>query len=146
MDEIRIALQSLKMSFHARMQYRVDSLVATLAVFVRESANIVVIYLTLLKFDKINGWNVNEMLFLFSLLYLTYAIVVALFADLRDFSCMIREGRFDRLVVRPRGLLIQLILNNADLMAAAGHGTLGILLFVFSAGSVGIRWDFSSIF
>ena len=120
-------MQSLKMSFHTRMQYRVDSLVATLAVFVRESTNIIVIYLALMKFQKINGWNVNEMLFLFSLLFLTYAFVVSLFADLRDFSCMIREGRFDRLMVRPRGLLFQLILNNADVIASIGHGTLGIL-------------------
>ena len=145
MGEIRIALQSVKMSFRSRMQYRVDSLVATLAVFVRESANIIVIYLALLKFDKINGWNINEMLFLFSILFLTYAIVVALFADLRDFSCMIREGRFDRLIVRPRGLLFQLILNNADVLATAGHGTLGVLLFVISAGRVGIHWDLVTI-
>lgn len=145
MGEIRIALQSLKMSIHTRMQYRVDSLVATLAVFVRESTNIIVIYLALLKFDKMNGWNVNEMLFLFSILFLTYALVVSLFADLRDFSCMIREGRFDRLVVRPRGLLFQLILNNADLMATAGHGTLGVVLFLFSAGRVGIQWDLVTI-
>ncbi len=145
MGEVRIALQSLKMSIHTRMQYRVDTVVATLAVFVRESTNIIVIYLALLKFDKIKGWNVNEMLFLFSILFLTYALVVSLFADLRDFSSMIREGRFDRLVVRPRGLLFQLILNNADLMASAGHGTLGIVLFLFSAGRVGIQWDVLTI-
>ena len=145
MGEIKIALQSLKMSILTRMQYRIDSIVATLAVFVRESTNIIVIYLALLKFDKINGWNVNEMLFLFSILFLTYAFVVSLFADLRDFSCMIREGRFDRLLVRPRGLLFQLILNNADLMASAGHGTLGVLFFLISANRVGITWDFSTI-
>ncbi len=141
MGEIRIAMQSLKMSILTRMQYRVDTIVATMAVFIRESTNIIVIYLALLKFNKINDWNVNEMLFLFSILFLTYAFVVSLFADLRDFFSMIREGRFDRLLVRPRGLLFQLILNNADLMASAGHGTLGILLFLFSAGRVGIEWD-----
>lgn len=145
MGEIRIILQSLKMSFRARMQYRVDTLVASFAVFVRESANIIAIYLALLKFDRINGWNVNEMLFLYSILFLTYAFVVSLFADLRQFSDTIREGRFDRLLVRPRGLLLQLVLNNADLMAAAGHGTLGILLFVISAGRVGIQWNMFNV-
>lgn len=145
MNEMRIAFQSLKMSIRGRLQYRVDSLLATLAVFVRESANIIVIYLALLKFDKINGWNIDEMLFLFSILFLTYAIVVALFADLRDFSSMIREGRFDRLMIRPRGLLFQLILNNADVLATAGHGTLGVLLFVISAGRVGIEWNMVTI-
>lgn len=145
MGELRIAVQSLKMSLLSRMQYRVDSLVATLAVFLRESTGIIVIYLTLLKFDSINSWNVDEMLFLFSLIFLTYSIVVVLFADLRDFSCMIREGRFDRLVVRPRGLLFQLISNNADIIAALGHGTLGIILFIMSAGRVGVHWNLVTI-
>ncbi|MDE6760378.1 MAG: ABC transporter permease [Lachnospiraceae bacterium] len=145
MGEIRVILQSLKMSVHARMQYRAESLANALAVFIRESANIIAIYLALLKFDKINGWNVNEMLFLYSILFLTYAFVVSLFADLRQFSDTIREGRFDRLLVRPRSLLLQLILNNADLIASVGHGTLGILLFVISAGKVGIHWNFTTI-
>lgn len=145
MGEMRIVLQSLKMSFRARMQYRVDTLVASFAVFIRESANIIAIYLALLKFDRINNWNVNEMLFLYSILFLTYAFVVSLFADLRQFSDTIREGRFDRLLVRPRGLLLQLILNNADLIATAGHGTLGILLFVISAGRVGIQWNMFNV-
>lgn len=141
MDELRIAIQSLKMSVLSRIQYRVDSIVAALAVFLREATSIVVIYLALIKFDYINGWNVNEMLFLFSLLFVTYSIIVVLFADLRDFSCMIREGRFDRLMVRPRGLLCQLISNNADVIAALGHGMLGIILFLVSAGRVGVQWN-----
>lgn len=145
MGEIRIAIQSLRMSMHTRMQYRTDSIVATLAVFIRESANIIVIYLALMKFDSLSGWNVNEMLFLFSLLFLTYAIVVSMFADLRDFSCMIREGRFDRLMVRPRGLLFQLILNNADIIATLGHGTLGVILFLVSARRVGIDWNLVTV-
>lgn len=145
MAELRIVMQMLKMSFLTRLQYRVDTLVATLAVFVRESMNIIVIYLALMKFNKINDWDVNEMLFLFSILFVTYAFVVSIFADLRDFSCMIREGRFDRLIIRPRGLLMQLILNNADLMASAGHGTLGIVLFIISAGRVGIEWNLPTI-
>ena len=40
MGEVRIALQSLKMSFSTRMQYRVDSLVAALAVFIRHCLNL----------------------------------------------------------------------------------------------------------
>lgn len=145
MGELRIAIQSLRMSVHTRFQYRMDSFVAALAVFIREATGIVVIYLTLMKFDSINQWNVEEMLFLFSMLFVTYGFVVVLFADLRDFSRMIREGRFDRLMIRPRGLLFQLISNNADIIAAIGHGTLGVILFVVSAGRVGVIWDLTTI-
>ena len=145
MGELSTMMHSLKMSFQARLQYRLNTLVTTLAVFVRESTNIIVIYLTLMKFNKLNDWDVNEMLFLFSIMYITYAIVVSLFADLREFTWVVKEGKLDRLLLRPRGVLLQLILNNADVMASMGHGTMGILLFVVSANRVGIEWDFTTI-
>lgn len=145
MGELSTMMHSLKMSFRARLQYRLNTLVTTLAVFVRESTNIIVIYLTLMKFNKLNDWDVNEMLFLFSIMYITYAFVVSIFADLRDFSWVIKEGKLDRLLLRPRGILFQLILNNADVMASMGHGTMGILLFIFSANKVGIEWNYVTI-
>lgn len=137
---MKVAVQSLRMSILSHLQYRADSLLATIAVFLREATGIIVIDLTLMKFDDINGWNANEMMFLFSLLFITYSIIVMLFADLRNFSDMIRGGRFDRLMVRPRGLLFQLTANHADVIAAIGHGLLGIVLFLISAGRVGIVW------
>ncbi len=145
MGELCTMMHSLRMSFRARLQYRLNTVITTLAVFVRESTNIIVIYLTLLKFGKLNDWNVNEMLFLFSIMYITYAFVVSIFADLRDFSWVIKEGKLDRLLLRPRGILLQLILNNADVMASMGHGTMGIVLFIVSANRVGIEWNLTTI-
>lgn len=145
MGELRVVFQSMKMGVMSHLQYRVDAVVATLAVFLREATSIIVIYLTLMKFDSINGWNLNEMLFLFSLLFITYSMIVMLFADLRDFSRMIREGRFDRLLVRPRGILFQLIASHSDVIAAIGHGLLGIILFLVSAGRVGVVWNLPTI-
>ncbi|MFG6356045.1 MAG: ABC transporter permease [Acetatifactor sp.] len=122
-------------------QYNVDAVLRVLAVFLREATGIVVIYFTLLKFDTLNGWNIYELLFLYSLLFLTYGIFIVFFTGLRDFGKTVRDGGFDRFILRPRGLLFQLIFSNADWFAAIGHGGLGIVLFVVSAGNVGIRWN-----
>ena len=60
-------------------QYRVDAVLKSLAVFLREATGIIVIWFTLLKFDQLNGWDIYEMLFLFSLLFLTYGIMIIFF-------------------------------------------------------------------
>ncbi len=52
-------------------QYKVDAILRSLAVFLREATGIIVIYFTLLKFDTLNGWDIHELLFLFSLLFFT---------------------------------------------------------------------------
>lgn len=41
--------------------------------------------------------------------------------------------------------MFQLIFCDADWFAAIGHGGLGIVLFIISAGQVGVSWNFTTI-
>lgn len=134
-----------KTSLRARLQYKADAIMSAIGLFVRQASSIIVIYLTLLKFNQINGWNINEMMFLFSILFITYALLVIFFAGLRDFKWRIEDGSFDRMITRPRGVLFQLMSVNSDWIAAIGHGSLGILLFLYTASRVGIMWDAKTI-
>ncbi len=140
-DTMHVAGVYTKTVMKSWFQYKVDAILRSLAVFLREATGIIVIYFTLLKFDTLNGWNIYEMLFLFSLLFVTYGILILFFTGLRDFGKTVRSGNFDRFILRPRGLLFQLIFCNADWFAAIGHGGLGIVLFILSAGRVGIVWN-----
>lgn len=144
-DTLHMAGVYAKHIMKAWFQYKVDAVLRSLAVFLREATGIFVIYFTLLKFDNLNGWNIYEMLFLVSLLFVTYGILILFFTGLRDFGHTVRTGNFDRFILRPRGLLFQLIFCNADWFAAIGHGGLGIVLFVISAGKVGINWDVTTV-
>lgn len=102
-------------------------------------------YFSLLKFDTVNNWNINELMFLFSLIFITYGIFIVFFMALRDFSDWIKHGDIDRVMVRPRGILTQLVLCGADWLAALGHGTLGITLFILSVNNVGVEWNAATI-
>ena len=144
-DTLRLAAAYTRHVMKAWFQYKVDAVLRSLAVFLREATGIFVIYFTLLKFDTLNGWNMYEMLFLFSLLFVTYGILILFFTGLRDFGHTVRTGNFDRFILRPRGLLFQLIFCNADWFAAIGHGGLGIVLFVISARNVGINWNVATV-
>lgn len=144
-DAIHLMGLYLKTTAKAWFQYRVDAFMKSLAVFLREATGIIVIYFTLLKFDQINGWNLYEMMFLYSFLFLTYGIMIIFFTGLRDFGGTVRKGDFDRFILRPRGLLFQIIFVNADWFAALGHGGLGIVLFIIIAGKIGVQWSVKTI-
>lgn len=124
-------------------EYRVDAVLRSFAVFFREATGIIIIVLMLMKFggEGIAFWDMNEMMFLYSLLFLTYGILIIFFTGLRDFGTIIQNGTFDRILLRPRGLLFQIIAINADWFAALGHGGLGITLFIISANRVHITWN-----
>jgi ABC-2 type transport system permease protein len=85
------------------------------------------------------------MLFLYSLIFITYGILIIFFTGLRDFDENIRLGKLDRYLLRPRGVLLQIITSNSDWFAAIGHGGLGICIFIISANSVGINWNLLTV-
>jgi len=144
-DALDMFLFYSKNTMKAWFQYKLNACIQSLTVFLRESTNIIVIYLTLMTFSDINGWKPYELLFLFSLIFLTYGILIIFFTGLRDIERTINNGTFDRLLLRPRGVLFQVIASNADWFAALGHGGLGIVLFIISAGKVNIVWNASTI-
>lgn len=73
------AAEYTKLTIKAWFQYKIDAVLRSLAVFLRESTGIIVIYFTLIKFDSLNGWNGREIFFLYSLLFLTYGILIIFF-------------------------------------------------------------------
>lgn len=144
-DIVSLFFAYAKLGIKIRFQYKLDSVVSSFAVFFREAAGIIAMYFSLLKFDTINNWNINELMFLFSLIFITYGIFIVFFMALRDFSDWIKHGDIDRVMVRPRGILTQLVQCGADWLAALGHGTLGITLFILSANNVGVEWNAATI-
>lgn len=141
----KLFLYYTKITIKSWFQYKVDALMRSLAVFLREATSVIAIYFALLKFDTINGWNLNEVMFLFSFLFLSYGIMIIFFTGLRDFEKIVNKGNLDRFILRPRGVLFQVLSSNSDWFAAIGHGILGIGLFVYSAIKVSIVWSFGNI-
>jgi ABC-2 type transport system permease protein len=134
-----------KLIFKAKFEYKFNAFLTSFAVFGREIAGIVIVYLILKKFVIISNWTMNEMLFLFSLLFLSYSLLIFFFTGIRDFEELVYSGEFDRYLVRPQGLLFQVIASKADYYASFGHGTVGIILFLKTANAIGIHWNLRNI-
>ncbi len=143
---IILLLKYAKLSIKSILEYKFDRVFITIAIFCREMISVVVMFLILARFVRINGWEYNQMFFLYSFLFLSYSVFVLFFAGMRDFDNMIYSGEFDRFLTRPLGLMYQIVASRIDLSAALGHGIVGIILFVNTAFSVGIDWNAKNIF
>jgi len=119
------------MTVMSRMQYKLDTFLLSLAVLMRESVTVVSLYLILLKFSEIRGWDIEELLFLYSFVFLTYSLCILVFTGVRDFEGIVHRGEFDGYLTKPIAPFFQVIARKADLMASLGHGVLGILLFSY---------------
>ncbi|PYG89572.1 ABC-2 type transport system permease protein [Ruminiclostridium sufflavum DSM 19573] len=142
---LKILFVFFKMNLKSMLEYKFDRFFIALAIFVREMVSIVVMFLILTRFVTIGGWTMHEMFFLYSFLFLSYSIFVFFFTGIRDFDDMVYQGTLDRYLIRPLGLMFQVVAARVDFAAILGHGTVGILLFTYSCKAVGIVWDFKSV-
>lgn len=135
----------VKTTVKSWFQYKLDACLRSFAVFMREAAGIIIIYLVFQSFDLLNGWNYMELFFLYSFIFLTYGILIIFFTGMRDFDRMVVSGQLDRFLLRPRGVLFQILASNSDWFAAIGHGSLGLFLLIFTANQVNVSWSFVNI-
>lgn len=68
---------------------------------------LVALWVTLNQFPSMNGWTLKEMAFLYALWMLGHAFHNAFFFTVGEVPNMVREGRFDRFLVRPLDPLFQ---------------------------------------
>jgi len=133
-----------KLTLKTTLEYKFDRSLITVAIFFREMISVAVMFLILLRFLHIRGWEMQELMFLYSFLFLSYSLFVFLFAGVRDFDGMVHSGDFDRFLTRPLGLLYQIIAARVDYPATLGHGIVGLVLFFNTAFAVGIDWNWQN--
>jgi len=68
---------------------------------------IAALYVTLHQFPSMNGWDFRAMAFLYGLWMLGHGVHSTFFFTVGDVPSMIREGKFDRFLVRPLDPLFQ---------------------------------------
>ncbi len=118
---------SLKMVWKRWWSYTKHPIFRTLSVFVRENCLVLVLMLVMPHVGSLKGWNFYEIILCQGFLSITYGILLLFFTGLRDFESARRD--LPILLLRPKGVLWQLLLLERDWFAVVGHLALGILLF-----------------
>ncbi len=94
---------------------------------------------TMLQFPSMNGWNLREMFFLYALWMTAHELHNALFFNVVAVPEYIREGRFDRFLVRPFDTLFQVLTVPAQIFPDGL--ILAIVTLCFAVGVAGVRVD-----
>lgn len=91
------------------LEYRANFFMWFGFTIVYHAVAIAALFVTLRQFPSMNGWNFREMFFLYALWMAGHELHNALFFNTVSVPDFVREGRFDRFLVRPRDALFQVL-------------------------------------
>ena len=136
---IGITLSMWAASVRGELQYRANFLIMALMGVVYQCTGFAFIWVVLARFQALAGWTLGEVAFLYGLRLTMHALNGALSGGLYSLEWKVRQGEFDRYLVRPMAPLLQLMCERIH-VSIAGDLLGGLALFAAAASLVAVDW------
>ncbi|MBV8601626.1 MAG: ABC-2 family transporter protein [Candidatus Eremiobacteraeota bacterium] len=99
--------QYWRVTFLTIVEYRANFIMWFAFTLVYHGVALVALWATLTQFPSMNGWDFRQMALLYGLWMIGHGLHNTLFFTIGDVPVFIREGRFDRFLIRPLDELFQ---------------------------------------
>lgn len=140
MTTLGICWSLLAASLKGQMQYRVNFLVMLLWGLVYQGTGFVFIWVVLTRFQALAGWTLGEIAFLYGLRLTAHGLQGLLFSNVGYVDLKVRQGEFDRYLVRPLAPLLQ-IMTETFRVNLLGDFLGGVALFLAANTLVEVGWS-----
>ena len=115
MNTLRLYIRSMGMLIKSQMQYPLSFLLQNLAQLIMEGGELMAVILLVDRFDHLNQWNAGDLYFFFGLMSVTFYLTECFGRGITgNFPSMVRSGQLDTFLVRPRGILTQVLCSAVD--------------------------------
>ena len=121
------------------LEYRENFLMWLAFMVIYHGSAVATLYIVLHRFPSMNGWDFREMAFLYGLWMLAHAIHNTFFSAVGDIPEHIRDGEFDRTLVRPLDSLFSIVATPGQVFP--DELILAALYFVAATWYAGVRVD-----
>ena len=110
MNALRLYRRYIGISLRGQMQYPGSFIATSVGAFASTITDFVAIWALFARFRRIEGWRFEEVALLYGVISVAFAIADALTRGFDVFGDQfVKTGDFDRVLVRPRSTLLQLL-------------------------------------
>jgi ABC-2 type transport system permease protein len=109
MNALQLYLRYISVSFQSQMQYKVSFLLQMMGQFGATAIDFFAMWTLFNRFNQIGTWTLAEVALFYGMVNTAFACADAIARGFDLFGKLIREGGFDRLLLRPRSTVLQLL-------------------------------------
>ena len=111
---MKLYFNSLALHLKSELEYRMSFIISFLSQILIFFTYYFVIIALFSKFDNIKGFTLYEVLLCFSIIQFGFAFNEVFARGIDKFDKLIIEGGFDRLLLRPKNLILQVLCSDGD--------------------------------
>jgi len=130
-DDLALYCRYLRLSFRAQLEYRASFLMLAFGSFVATGMEIVGIWALFARFRTLQGWTLPEVGVCYGIAHLSFALAEGIGRGFDTFDRQVKSGDFDRLLLRPRSLILQVAAGDVQLLKV-GRFAQGLLVLIWS--------------
>lgn len=139
MDGLRLYLRMIAYSIRGQLQYRASFVLLTLGDALGALIGYLGIWALFDRFGALGGWTLAEAGIFFGMGNMAFALCEMFMREYLTFSRHVRSGEFDRFLLRPRAIVLQMLGAQCQLMRI-GRLLQGAVVFAICYGMTGGGW------
>lgn len=136
----RLYVRYVAISWRAQLQYRASFLLQCLGTGMITAGEFLVIVALFGRFKTLGGWTLPEICVFYGTVNLAWSIAEALARGFDDFGSLVKSGDFDRILLRPRSTVLQ-VLGREFTLRRVGRFALGVMVLTWGWTDLELGWD-----
>ncbi|WP_026563194.1 ABC transporter permease [Bacillus sp. UNC41MFS5] len=137
---MRIYIKYVMIHFKSQMQYLKSFWLLSLGQFFIPFTVFAGLYFLFEQFGQIKGWQFFEVALCFGSIHMAFALSECFARGFDSFSSLVRNGEFDRLLVRPRSTFLQ-VLGSKFEFTRFGRLLQSAVVLIWAMTNLNIEWN-----
>lgn len=141
---MKLYFKYVGMLLKSQMQYKASFVMTALGQFLVSFTAFLGVYFMFSRFHSVKGFAFSEILICFSILLMSFSITECFVRGFEVFPSLIRSGNLDRILVRPRSAIFQVLTSNID-FSRIGRLLQAVLMLAYAVPTSGVVWTFDKV-
>jgi ABC-2 type transport system permease protein len=137
-------LKFFSMHLKSQMQYKVSFFLTAAGQFLVSFTSLLGVYFMFTRFNEVEGFIFQQVLLCFATSLMAFSLAECFGRGFDVFPLMIGNGEFDRVLVRPRQEIFQVLSSKIDL-TRIGRLLQSIIVFCYAIPASGVIWTWDKI-
>ncbi|SHH47980.1 ABC-2 type transport system permease protein [Sporobacter termitidis DSM 10068] len=136
---MKLYLRFLSMHLKSQMQYKVSFFLSMAGQFLTSFSVLLGLYFMFSRFNDVDGFTFQQSLLCFATVLMAFSIAECFGRGFDVFPLMLGNGEFDRVLVRPRRAVFQVLASKMD-FTRLGRLLQAVLVFCYALPASGVTW------